>query len=1193
MNSVEAIGKEISSPFSTGGGGAQFEAHVHASFVVLMLADGFVPCLSALPIKKIKFQGKIDGHQTDDVIIFMEKPDGGQKQKLMGQIKHSVSFTASDTIFCDVINAAWKDFNNNTVFTKRQDAIALITGPLSGTDIDGARWILEWARSCETAEEFVRYVGTAKFSSDNKRDKLAAFRTQLAKANSGNEVSEDQLFEFLRHFHILSYDLDVKSGVVLSLLHSLMNQYHMDNVRAIWAQVVDEVQTANKNAGTLTRESLPHDLEVAFQRQVYATIPEAYAPAEPARLDLNQLPHASTIALANLVGAWDENCAQDCAAIGKLVGEQFSNWIAKLQEVLQITNSPITLRNGEWRVTERTSVWQSLGQRIFDRSLDAFKAGATLILSERDPKFDLPPGERFGATLRGKTLSHSRAVRKGLAETLALMGANPKALANCSDGKVRTVAILSLREVFKDADWVKWGSLNDLLPLLAEAAPEEFLCIVERDLGQDLSPFDELFRQEGNGVTGENYLTGLLWALESLAWDEQHFVQVCVLLSELAARDPGGHSGNRPINSLITILLPWLPQTEASTDKRTIAIQTIVKEQPEVAWNLLLSLLPKPHQMSAQSHRPTFRSVAPSAVNKKVTTEEYWKQVSFYVDTVMQLAGEDVMKLAEIAAALDRLPFEKIAAFAEKLASVQLETKPVDETIKLWTKLTVFIARQQQLAERQSVDLPLAITALSEIAKAIEPRNPAHHYRKLFGHHDPEFYQGSDANWDQRGKKQQERRRLAVREILKYGGLTSILEFVEIADEPFFVGSTLGSIAEDDMDSHFLPENLTSENRRILEFLQDYVRARFHAQGWQWLQRLSMAEWSHTDIGRFFALLPFSSETWNRVKELPADSDKEYWAHVNPNPYEATADLEFAIDKLIDSDRPILALACLNRAIHDHHPLNVRQAERALLALLRSSEFSKAADRHDIMNVLKALQEAPTAEPDVVGQIEWQLLPLLDRDFGVEPKMLERRLASDPRFFCEVIRLLYRSEREPKESREPTPQELSIAKNAWTLLHDWRLAPGITPEGSLSSEHFNRWLKEIREVCTESGHLSVALSHVGCVLFYSPADPDGLWIHRTIAQALNEKDAEKLRSGFGQQIFNSRGVHWVDPSGQQERELSEQYRAKAEDVENAGFQRLAASLRAIADAYAREAEHVIEEARANKLDDDWNDEEGH
>ena len=45
--------KNLSNPYSTGGGGFNFEAHVQASFVVLMLTDGISPCLPNYSIQKI------------------------------------------------------------------------------------------------------------------------------------------------------------------------------------------------------------------------------------------------------------------------------------------------------------------------------------------------------------------------------------------------------------------------------------------------------------------------------------------------------------------------------------------------------------------------------------------------------------------------------------------------------------------------------------------------------------------------------------------------------------------------------------------------------------------------------------------------------------------------------------------------------------------------------------------------------------------------------------------------------------------------------------------------------------------------------------------------------------------------------------------------------------------------------------
>ena len=57
-----------------------------------------------------------------------------------------------------------------------------------------------------------------------------------------------------------------------------------------------------------------------------------------------------------------------------------------------------------------------------------------------------------------------------------------------------------VRGVLRDADWKTWASVNDYLPIFAEAAPEEFLAAVEAALDADPSPFVEVFAQERAGI---------------------------------------------------------------------------------------------------------------------------------------------------------------------------------------------------------------------------------------------------------------------------------------------------------------------------------------------------------------------------------------------------------------------------------------------------------------------------------------------------------------------------------------------------------------------------------------------------------------------------------------------------------------------------------------------------------------------
>lgn len=213
-------------------------------------------------------------------------------------------------------------------------------------------------------------------------------------------------------------------------------------------------------------------------------------------------------------------------------------------------------------------------------------------------------------------------------------------------------------------------------------------------------------------------------------------------------------------------------------------------------------------------------------------------------------------------------------------------------------------------------------------------------------------------------------------------------------------------------------------------------------------------------------------------------------------------------------------------------------------------------------------------------RIEWAYLSLLDGYHGATPKYLEKRLAIDSKFFCKVIGLVYRSKNIPETKQEPTEQENAIATNAFRLLHEWHMAPGIRTDGSFDGVHFNKWLNETLNTCSKTGYLEIAQTHIGKVLFYCPTDPCGLWINKTAAEALNRNDAEKMRNGFCTAILNSRGLHSVDPTGKPEKELAEKYRQQANDAENAGFQRLATSMRGLAKSYNREANRIIDEHKS-------------
>lgn len=1169
--------KKLSNPFATGGGGGHFEAHVQASFVALMLTGGHAPCLPCWPIVEIKLQGKIDGFDTDDLVVVVENVNSKERRKLLGQVKHSIAITQGSTLFGEVMQAAWNDFKNFKVFTRDKDIIALITGPLSETDAHNVQWLLNQARHTKNVDEFFRNVRQTNFSPPKSAEKLEVIQHHLKAANGGNDVSKDELYDFLNHFHLLGYDLGNEFGVVLSLLHSHISQFQQQDPQWIWSRVVDIVQTWNQDAGTITPGKLSDDLLDAFKQKAVAEMPEEFkATQEKPKTDWTQHPDATYLALAILIGSWQDKNQCDLEAITQQLGISYDEWLEKAREILHCPDSPLSLKNGIWKVTNRVEFLRLLGSRILDHNLDTFKSLTLSVLKEPDPAFELSAEERYAASIQDKVLKHSPALRKGIAEGLAILGSQPKACANCSQEKAEATCILVIRELLTDAGWVLWGSLNSLLPILAEAAPGEFLDAVEKAMRLRPCPFDELFSQEGVGITGRNYLTGLLWALEGLAWDEQYLVRVCVALAELASHDPGGQWANRPSNSLATILLPWLPQTLASVDKRKVAVRTILKESPDIAWNLIIQLLPGQHQTSFGSHKPSWRKIIPDDWEKGVTHQEYWQQTSCYAELAVAAAGQDTARLSALIDRFDNLPRPAFDQLLRVLTSQPISKLPEEQRLSIWEHLTKFTIKHRRFSDAKWALPDDRVTRIEHVAKQLAPANPFNLYQHLFTDRDFDLYE-ENGDWEKQRKKLDARRETAILEIFQQDGAEGVIRFAETVSSPGQVGHALGVIADDVFERVLLPHFLDSADNKHKALVSGFIWRRYHLKGWEWCDDLDKSDWRPEQKGQFLACLPFTKETWDRASEWLQAHESQYWTRTGANAYQADGDLSIAIDKLIEHGRPHAAINCLDRMRHAKQPIDSDQCVRALLAALSSSEPSYAMDGYHIVELIKFLQAEPTVNQDDLFRVEWAYVPLLDRHRGAAPQLLESRLANDPEFFCEVIRLIYRSKKEDQPSRESTEESKAIATNAWRLLHEWKTPPGIQQDGTFSEEHFTEWLQRVKEACTTSGHLEVALIQIGEVLIHTPPDPNGLWIRHTVAAALNDREADDMRDGYRTGAYNSRGVHCVDPTGKPERELAEQFRSKAEEVENAGFQRFAVTLRGLADSYDREAERIIAE----------------
>jgi len=897
---------------------------------------------------------------------------------------------------------------------------------------------------------------------------------------------------------------------------------------------------------------------------------------------------AADLAIAQLLGQWRDESPGDKSAIEDLSGNAYGEWIVKIRQAASAKAAPLEFAIGRWKFTSRYEPWLYLGSHIGSDVLERFKTLAIRVLTEPDPRLELPKQQRFAASAYGKERKYSNRLREGIAETLALLGSHGDALTSCRNGLPKSIAASVVNELLSGATSHEWASLNDVLPLLAEASPDEFLKAVGGANEKPDEPFSGVFSEEGDVFYGGSFMTGLLWALESLAWNEDYLMRVCGILANLAAVDPGGNWSNRPSNSLRGILLPWFPQTAATPERRHAAVRSIIRDQPMIGWNLILQLLPENHSVGHPTHRPKWQNFVPDNWSDGVTNGQRWEDEGFYADLALEIAGNDPAKLADL------LPFyfyihPRFSKFSEnyrsRLLSESVLSLSEEQRLSLWMEISGKTSNHRKYADSDAWKVAEdMLQLLEEVAEQIKPQEPSVRHQRLFSGRDFDLYD-EKGNWEEQRQRLLDKRIEALKEIYSKGSNDALRNFWRSVEAPHEVGNACGSDDSLANDGVFLPDMLESETDADFRFAVAYVWRRYHNKSWDWIENLDRSNWSVKSKADFFAVLPSIKQVWERAEiELGPDQD-EYWTRARIHPLSGQLDgFEHVIRKLISVDRVDMAIQCfwLGDLWTENYP------NLALEALEAFNPEKDRVDAHTITEVFSHLQKDINIDEERLAAMEVKFLSLLDRFGGTRPHTLYRRLTERPEFFCEVIRMIYRSrdevsnEEETKDNEDEQPTEVdeskaSIVMNAYQLLRDWDYPPGSQRYGGFDSDVLKKWTEIVIASCATSGHKEVASHQIGEVLYYAPLAEDGLWIE-PVCELLDSKDNPEFRRGLSIRIFNSRGVHGFS-GGKDEIELAEKWEKIATKAENKGFIRLGATLRGLGKGYREDAKRSIDEDR--------------
>lgn len=892
-----------------------------------------------------------------------------------------------------------------------------------------------------------------------------------------------------------------------------------------------------------------------------------------------------------LIGSWNEANEVDRDVLSRLSGRPYGELQNLANRLMLVEDAPLTRIESRWRLVSPEDSWSLAGAHVTDDLLKSFETIAIEVLSRQDESLGLSTDERLKASIKG-TLepTASALLLHGISETTAILGSGFGPVADMPNTRERAATIV--RTTLHEATWLRWATLGSVLPLLAEAAPDEFLAAINADLKRKRPELASVLADDGGDhpLTSSCRHAGLLWALEALAWSPDLLQTVCAMLARLDEVDSGRKWGNRPASSLCEILLTWYPQTAAGVEKRIAVLKSLADRTPAVAWKLLFAMLPDGQSHADLTHRPVWRDWM-SAWQERASGADNWKQANAAADLIVRLVGSDPTRWSKVLDRLESVPESQRNQLLDRLRSFPVDEMDPEERRHLAEHLRKTIYRHRDCADAWWALPADSVDALERALPTLLPGGLRERHAWLFVP-----WPKLEGFRDKRKEMDEERDRLrgnAVREIVDQEGLDGLLKLAELVDSPGHVGATIAQ-TECVADDQVLPDLLTSSNPNHQSFAASYAGTRIFRDGWDWVRTLSLDEWCATDAGLFVSRANLDPEAWDFAQSLGEEVFREYWRTV-PLLGESRLDqqqLEFACRRLMEANRPECAIGILSGVAFSEITVSPSIVMDALDACLEWRQSNPDTGLQDdtlrtIQELFGWLQKTVQFKNNELtrrlGQLEWAFLSLLD-GFGASPTTLTHCLSDDPQFFAQLIALIVGSEDEQESDTESNEEQQGRAIHGYRLLRSWKhrkQVPGIQPDDSVDEEQLLEWLNSARSLSRASGHLEFADSTIGEALasYPQPEDDNAMWPCEEICDAIEEADSDDLDRGFQIGVLNSRGATCRSPldGGDLEREEAVKYRRWA-GLCDVDWPRTAASLRRVAESYEFKAQR--EDARA-------------
>ena len=277
--------------------------------------------------------------------------------------------------------------------------------------------------------------------------------------------------------------------------------------------------------------------------------------------------------------------------------------------------------------------------------------------------------------------------------------------------------------------------------------------------------------------------------------------------------------------------------------------------------------------------------------------------------------------------------------------------------------------------------------------------------------------------------------------------------------------------------------------------------------------------------------IPFSLQLLDVINQLLDDATAYWEKAVMPyGCYEDEAEaLKIIVEKLVACKRYVTAVNIIGHSGCEA-VINAECIYKLMkLAGTEESIGVETLDDYAVQKIIGWFQQQEDIDLELRSDIEFIYLPMLDDYSEVRPRALNTRLSLEPEYFCRLIELCYKERNGEKREIELNK---SLSDRLYEILFQFKVIPGIDWNGNFDAKRFDYWMKTVKTWSRIMIDMKWQCIRLVRELSYAELDEDKL-PQTAIIEELNRVENEELRRGYYLGIINQRGVHWIDPEGNQ------------------------------------------------------------